>query len=177
MTRIDYPKKHRLGHFYPRHTGYEKVGSYRGLQIWGDFDDDECILLEVVSPSPIKNKYVRTMTIDLSRSQYGDQVWEVGTTVISTAYQGFGLAPKIYRYLMKKMGITLQAGNSQSIGGRSIWHSLSKFDDVIILGKRFRKPLMVLEADEDEKELTTGIDKFEIYDSAGFSAFASYNAA
>ena len=34
-----------------------------------------------------------------------------------------------------------------------------------------------IDLDEYEKELTTGIDKFEIYDSAGFSAFASYNAA
>ena len=176
MIRIDYPKKQRLGHFYPRHTDYEKVGSYRGLQIWAEFTD-ECILLEVVIPTAKKNKYVRVMIVDLSRSDYGDEVWEVGTTVISTAYQGFGLAPKIYRYLMKKTGITLQAGNAQSAGGRSIWHSLSKFEDVLILGKRFRKPLIVLEADEDEKELTTGIDKFEIYDAAGFAAFASYNVA
>lgn len=176
MTRIDYPKNQRLGFFYPGHTDYEKVGSYRGLQIWAN-SDEECILLEVVIPTPTKNKYVRVMAVDLSRSDLCDNVWEVGTTAVSTAYQGFGLAPKIYRYLMKKTGITLQAGNSQSAGGRSIWHSLSKFEDVLILGKRFRKPLLVLEADEDEKEITTGIDKFEIYDSAGFCAFASYSPA
>ena len=87
-------------------------------------------------------------------------------------YQGFGLSAKIYRYLMKKTGITLKAGTQQSIGGRAIWNELAKYKDVQVVGKK-NKYCYDMEAGE-EQEMSTGIDGVNCYDSGNFTAYAYY---
>ena len=98
--------------------------------------------------------------------------YEIAMVQIDSKYQGFGLAPKIYRYLMKKIGVTLKAGTQQSYGGRSIWNDLAAYKDVQVVGKK-NKDCYDMEAGE-EREMTTGIKGVNCYDSGKFTAYAYY---
>ena len=73
---------------------------------------------------------------------------------------------------MKKIGLTLKAGTQQSPGGRFIWNELAKYKDVQVVGKK-NKECYDMEAGE-EREMSTGIDGVNCYDSGNFTAYAYY---
>mgnify|MGYP003632751377 FL=1 len=182
MNRITYKNDMlHLGTFTPNED-YKLVGKYKGLYIWVDDNEGKFLQMEVCTDNNSlsylfgrKSKsYNRVMTLDLdrSRSRLFKNSYEISMVAIDGRYQGFGLSAKIYRYLMKKTGITLKAGTQQSIGGRAIWNELAKYKDVQVVGKK-NKYCYDMEVGE-EQEMSTGIDGVNCYDSGNFTAYAYY---
>ena len=182
MNRIVYKNdKLHLGTFTPDED-HKLVGKYKGLYIWVDDNEGQFLQMEICTDNNSisrlfgrKSKsYNRVMVLDLdrSRSKLFKNSYEISMVAIDARYQGFGLAAKIYRYLMKKTGITLKAGTQQSIGGRAIWNDLAKYKDVQVVGKK-NKDCYDMEASE-EREMTTGIKGVNCYDSGNFTAYAYY---
>ena len=62
--------------------------------------------------------------------------WHVDFLNVDSRYKGNNLAIKIYKFLMRKMDITLKAGTSQSAGGRYVWNKLSKTPGVVVYAKK-----------------------------------------
>ena len=62
--------------------------------------------------------------------------WHVDMLNVDSRYKGNNLAIKIYKFLMRKMNITLKAGTSQSAGGRYVWNKLSKTPGVVVYAKK-----------------------------------------
>ena len=62
--------------------------------------------------------------------------WHVDMLRVDSRYKGQNLAVKLYRFLMRKMGITLKAGSSQSAGGRYVWNKLAKTRGVMVYAKK-----------------------------------------
>ena len=62
--------------------------------------------------------------------------WHIDMLSVDSRYKGNTLAIKIYKFLMKKMDITLKAGTSQSAGGRYVWNKLSKTPGVVVYAKK-----------------------------------------
>ena len=62
--------------------------------------------------------------------------WHIDMLQVDSRYKGNNLAIKIYKFLMRKMDITLKAGTSQSAGGRYVWNKLSKTPGVVVYAKK-----------------------------------------
>ena len=62
--------------------------------------------------------------------------WHVDLLSVDSRYKGNNLAIKIYKFLMKKLDITLMAGTSQSAGGRYVWNKLAKTRGVTVYAKK-----------------------------------------
>ena len=58
-------------------------------------------------------------------------IYQIG---VNARYKGFNLPVKFYSWLIKNKNITLMSGESQSIGGRSIWERLAKVSGIFIFG-------------------------------------------
>jgi len=181
MDRIVYGEgRQKLGKFKPDNR-YEKIGSYKGLSVWLA-QEDRFMNVQICCEKRSniarlfgnKASYDRVMTVDLekSRARLFKDSYEISMVLVDSTYQGYGLAPKIYRYLMKRMGITLKAGTQQSYGGRSVWNDLAKYKDVQVVGKKNRD-CYDMQAGE-EREMSTGIDDVNCYDSGNFTAYAYY---
>ena len=174
MLRIRYPKKHSLGFHDVSEITY--VGSTNGYAVY--FTNDE--------PSPGLQTYwfhdpdftdkqgAMRVVAEMTLRQSKNGVYEVDVIVIDSEYQGLDLAPKMYAYILRKLNITLQAGECQSPGGRSIWRRLSRRKDVLIYGKTpHGKPIMLAE-DPITAELAPVVPRsnIELYD--GYKDFYMY---
>ena len=62
--------------------------------------------------------------------------WHVDLVEVDSRYKGKKLANKLYRFVLKTLGITLMAGSSQSVGGRYIWNTLAKDRNVTVYAKK-----------------------------------------
>ena len=71
--------------------------------------------------------------VELTKERGG---WHVDLLNVDSRYKGNNLAIKIYKFLMKKLDITLMAGTSQSAGGRYVWNKLSKTPGVVVYAKK-----------------------------------------
>ena len=71
--------------------------------------------------------------VELTKERGG---WHVDLLNVDSRYKGNNLAIKIYKFLMRKMDITLKAGTSQSAGGRYVWNKLSKTPGVVVYAKK-----------------------------------------
>ena len=71
--------------------------------------------------------------VELSKERGG---WHVDLLNVDSRYKGNNLAIKIYKFLMKKLDITLMAGTSQSAGGRYVWNKLAKTRGVTVYAKK-----------------------------------------
>jgi len=74
-------------------------------------------------------------------------------TRLDHRYGGRGIAAKAYRYIIKKMGITLQAGTAQSKGGRKVWFDLAQANDLEVYTRSKRGMPFVVGIDEEEREI------------------------
>ena len=181
MNRIVYGEgRQKLGAFQPD-SQYKRIGSYKGLSVWlsaghGYMSVKVCCEkrsnIARLFGNKAKQDCVMSVHLEKSRARLFKESYEISMVQIDSKYQGFGLAPKIYRYLMKKIGITLKAGTQQSLGGRFIWNELAKYKDVQVVGKK-NKECYDMEAGE-EREMSTGIDGVNCYDSGKFTAYAYY---
>jgi len=62
--------------------------------------------------------------------------WHVDLVEVDSRYKGKKLANKLYRFVLKTLGITLMAGSSQSVGGRYIWNALAKDRNITVYAKK-----------------------------------------
>ena len=78
-------------------------------------------------------RYRIAAKVELSK-EHG--AWHVDMLQVDSRYKGQNLAVKLYRFLMRKMDITMKAGSSQSAGGRYVWNKLAKTPGVVIYAKK-----------------------------------------
>ena len=95
------------------------------------------------------------------RGQRG--AWHVDMLNVDSRYKGNNLAIKIYRFIMKKMNITLMAGTSQSAGGRYVWNKLAKTPGVVVYAKKSPYSKIFDFPKTGKRELVGKV--FDLYDS------------
>lgn len=132
-----------------------KIGSVRGMLVYLEGDvGDETIFVNVYRSGKTKHgTYQQIADLSLSK-EYFKNAYHVDLMRVDHRFQGHGLAPLIYRYIMKKLGIIIQAGTMQSAGGRKLWAQLAKTKGVAIFAAyRRSKELVRIELDKEDEEL------------------------
>ena len=81
----------------------------------------------------METRYRIAAKVELSKDR---GAWHVDLLNVDSRYKGNNLAIKIYKFLMKKLDITLMAGTSQSAGGRYVWNKLNKERDITVYAKK-----------------------------------------
>ena len=89
--------------------------------------------------------------------------WHVDLVEVDSRYNGKKLANKLYRFVLKTLGITLMAGSSQSVGGRYIWNTLAKDRHVTVYAKKGVYSKVVDFPKAGKRELMS--NHFNLYDT------------
>jgi GNAT superfamily N-acetyltransferase len=171
MNRIDMPKRVSLGNDFPDGTF---VGKLRGMLVYleGEVGDD-LLCVRVYRNEELDGfAYKRKVIADLMLStEYCKGAYHVDLMRVDHRYQGHGIAPLLYRFLLRKLGIILQAGTAQSGGGRKLWAQLGKMKGVqLFAATRRGKSARVLEVDKEDEELTD--ESVKLYDGRTVYTFA-----
>ena len=98
--------------------------------------------------------------VELSKERGG---WHVDLLNVDSRYKGNNLAIKIYKFLMKKLDITLMAGTSQSAGGRYVWNKLAKTRGVTVYAKKSPYSKVIDFPKAGKRELVSKV--FDLYNS------------
>ena len=154
----------------------KRIGSFRGMDVYveGDIGQDDWFCVYVYRRLKSKNTKSRQTIAELTLSDdYCKGAYHVDLMRIDHRYQGHGIAPMLYRYLMKKLGIILQAGTMQSGGGRRLWAELAKMKDIMVYASYKRKhEAHVIELEKEDEELH--LDGIRLYDGRPIYTFATY---
>ena len=141
VDRITMNKGIALG--YGNLDDLELVGRAFGYDIY--VEKEECTYNVIWVYDRNVTKRVRTIYGDMeTRYRIAAEVemskergaWHIDMLSVDSRYKGNNLAIKIYKFLMKKMDITLKAGSSQSAGGRYVWNKLAKTRGVMVYAKK-----------------------------------------
>ena len=141
VDRITMNKGIALG--YGNLDDLELVGRAFGYDIY--VEKEECTYNVIWVYDRNVTKRVRTIYGDMeTRYRIAAEVemskergaWHIDMLSVDSRYKGNNLAIKIYKFLMKKMDITLKAGSSQSAGGRYVWNKLAKTRGVTVYAKK-----------------------------------------
>ena len=108
----------------------------------------------------METRYRIAARVELSKER---GAWHVDLLSVDSRYKGNNLAIKIYKFLMKKMDITLMAGTSQSAGGRYVWNKLSKTPGVVVYAKKSPYSKVFDFPKAGKRELIGKV--FDLYDS------------
>ena len=108
----------------------------------------------------LETRYRIVAKVELSKDH---RAWHVDMLQVDSRYKGNNLAVKIYRFLMRKMDITLMAGSSQSPGGRYVWNKLAKSSGVTVYAKKSPYSKVFDFPKSGNRELTGKV--FDLYDS------------
>ena len=108
----------------------------------------------------METRYRIAAKVELSKER---GAWHVDLLSVDSRYKGNNLAIKIYKFLMKKMDITLKAGTSQSAGGRYVWNKLSKTSGVVVYAKKSPYSKVIDFPKAGNRELVSKV--FDLYDS------------
>ena len=108
----------------------------------------------------METRYRIAAKVELSKER---GAWHVDLLSVDSRYKGNNLAIKIYKFLMKKMDITLKAGTSQSAGGRYVWNKLSKTPGVVVYAKKSPYSKVIDFPKAGNRELVSKV--FDLYDS------------
>lgn len=166
MERIDMSKRVTLRSERPEGR---RIGRLRGMDVYLEGDLWEDYIMVVVYGAKARKAGHREVISKLSLStDHCDAAYHVDLMEVDHRYQGHGIAPLLYRYLLRKLGIILQAGTSQSAGGRKIWAQLARMKDVTVYAvyERGRKAYLIDsedEADELEHDSVNLYDGREVY--------------
>lgn len=163
MNRITMNRHINLQHFTQEEL-YEYLGSYLGFEFYIDKEDPEYINIDVVDPNKLNRhkQKKRVMELCLSESMEFKNSWHVDSVRLDCKYQRQGLGAKFYAYIIRKLGIQLQAGHQQSPGGRALWCSLAKRSDLMVYGKtKHGRPMIMVE--NEERELVPMDGRFDSY--------------
>ena len=108
----------------------------------------------------METRYRIAAKVELSKER---GAWHVNLLNVDSRYKGNNLAIKIYKFLLKKMDITLMAGMSQSAGGRYVWNKLNKERDITVYAKKSPYSKFIDFPKSGKRELVS--KKFDLYDS------------
>jgi hypothetical protein len=108
----------------------------------------------------METRYRIAAKVELSKER---GAWHVDLLSVDSRYKGNNLAIKIYKFLMRKMDITLKAGTSQSAGGRYVWNKLSKTPGVVVYAKKSPYSKVFDFPKAGNRELVGKV--FDLYDS------------
>jgi hypothetical protein len=159
IDRIELPQQGKNLNFDLNDDTYTLIGSLRSMKCFL-FEGKVTKTIVFVLPKSRASGY-SVCEIDLARIK--QRVWRVDNVRVDQRFQGFGLVPRFYKYIMKKLDIILEAGTCQSPGGRYIWAQLSKVKDVTVFAKSVNSKAYSVECDESDRELI--IDgPYQLYD-------------
>ena len=89
--------------------------------------------------------------------------WHIDMVEVDSRYKGKNLAAKIYKFLIKKLDITLMAGHSASAGGRYVWNKLAKTRGVTVYAKKSPYSKVIDFPKAGNRELVSKV--FDLYGS------------
>ena len=108
----------------------------------------------------MESRYRIAAKVEMSKER---GAWHIDMLSVDSRYKGNNLAIKIYKFLMKKMDITLKAGTCQSAGGRYVWNKLSKTPGVVVYAKKSPYSKVFDFPKAGKRELVGKV--FDLYDS------------
>ena len=108
----------------------------------------------------METRYRIAAKVEMSKER---GAWHIDMLSVDSRYKGNNLAIKIYKFLMKKLDITLMAGTSQSAGGRYVWNKLSKTPGVVVYAKKSPYSKVIDFPKAGKRELIGKV--FDLYDS------------
>ncbi len=111
---------------------YTYLGRIGSLMLYAYIIDGE-ILVRLLEDTDKKSATCAGL-IDLYEDF--DGIYSVGIVRVAKQYQGFDIAPKMYRMVMKQLGISISTMNSQSLGGQSIWSRMFRRKDIQMVAYR-----------------------------------------
>jgi len=115
-------------------------------------------------PNEMETRYRIAAKVEMSLER---GAWCIDLLNVDSRYKGNNLAIKIYKFLMRKMDITLKAGCSQSAGGRYVWNKLSKTTGVVVYAKKSPYSKVFDFPKAGNRELVG--KAFDLYGSANFA--------
>ena len=161
IDRIEYPQQGNNPNFDLNNDIYTLIGSFRSMKCFR-YEGKVSTTIVFVLPKNSVSGY-SVCEIDLALIKQG--VWRVDHVKVDQRFQGFGLVPSFYKFIMKKLDIILEAGMCQSPGGRYIWAQLSKVKDVTVFAKSVNSKAYSVECDDSDRELV--IDgPYQLYDGS-----------
>jgi hypothetical protein len=167
---IHMEKRNNLGYIEDEDDLGELIGTRAGLEVWVEHSGITKFV-SVVDRSVTKRGLPRVaMEIDLSPS---GKAWHVDIARADSRYKGRNLAVRVYVLLMKKLGLQMQAGTSQSIGGRKIWNKLNRHRDILVFARPNSKSSKVSLVKSGRRQLSAeSIDLYEEDSNAEIFAYA-----
>lgn len=149
---------------------YVLAGRHLGFDIWIDEIEKDYVEIWVYDRSRTKRQrtaftkdvvdtYRIAAQFDLSKR---GKFWHVDLARVDSNFRGKKLARKMYSFLIKK-GYNLQAGDSQSPGGRYVWNELAKDRTITVFAKKSKCSKFVDFPRPGKKELKSGY--FDLFDS------------
>jgi len=160
MERIDMSKRIALKATRPEG---KYLGKLKGMRVYLEGEvGDEVIFVQVYENLERGGgKY--QLIADLNLYNLAKGAYHVDMMRVDYRYQGHGIAPLIYRFVLRKLGIVLQAGTCQSAGGRKLWAQLAKTNGVMVYALHRRgTEAHVFDLDEDDDELHH--ESLKVYD-------------
>lgn len=152
MNRIEMKKRIALKAQRPEGT---YLGKLKGMLVYLEGEvGDEVVFVQVYENLALSGGR-RQLIADLNLFNGNAKgAYHVDLMRVDYRYQGHGLAPLIYRFVMQKLGIILQAGTCQSAGGRKLWAQLAKMKGITVFAQHRRgTQAFVLELDKEDEEL------------------------
>ena len=159
------------------HLGYGQIdedyvlaGRHLGFDIWIDEIEKDYVEVWVYDRTRTKRQHLSFVSkvVDTYRvaaqfelSKRG-KYWHVDFARVDSNFRGKKLARKMYSFLIKK-DYSLQAGDSQSPGGRYVWNELAKDRTITVFAKKSKCSKFVDFPRPGKKELKSSL--FELFDS------------
>ena len=157
MNRIEVRKDMRLGKIAPsRVPDCALASTYDNLEMWVDTEETTYKVVYIADAT------TRDIVARVALSRVRSRVWEVDMCSIDSKYQGFGIAPSLYYWIMLSLDISLKAGYQQSPGGRGIWYDLAALPEVSVLVRRRGSEFAFAERDDEMREVCS--DQFDCYE-------------
>ena len=164
-------KRNNLGYAEEEFLG-EYVGMRASLEVWVDREGSRALFVNVVDRSLVdKSGMPRVaMQVDLSSQ---DKAWHVDIVRTDSRYKGRNLAVRVYVLLMKKLGLQMKAGSSQSIGGRKLWNRLNKHRDILVYARPTERSTKISLVKSGKQQLSSDtIDLYGEHESSEILAYA-----
>tara|TARA_R100000353_G_scaffold175617_1_gene146462 strand:+ start:1374 stop:1886 length:513 start_codon:yes stop_codon:yes gene_type:complete len=138
-----------------------RLGRVRGFDVYSDEShEDDYRDIWIYDQSRVrKGQYRIVANITLSKR---GSFWHVDMVQVSQWYRGNGIARLAYSFLIRK-GYSLQAGDSQSPGGRFVWNELAKDSRLCLFARKSPRSRVVDFPRIGKTELYT--EAFDLYDS------------
>jgi GNAT superfamily N-acetyltransferase len=161
MQRISVAKPSRLGYVVPE---VKRIARISGLDLYLSKADNTYYVEALHMDRAHKGMVKRAMIVTIVPDEEYDAAYTIDMVSVDSEYQGMGLAPKVYRKLLKRLPkLLLKAATIQSPGGRYIWYTLAKYRDIDVYAMTPTGRYHGIELDDVSAELTLG--HTDIYDN------------